>query len=219
MAENKKSFLLYCDIIHTVKKLSNEQAGKLLKHILSYVNDENPETDELVIDLVFEPIKQQLKRDLKRYKSICERNKDNGSKGGRPKIDITQNNPNKPSGLITNPNNPDEPDKDNDIDIDIDKDIRIQFESFWNLYDKKIGDKEKLLTKWKKLKQSEKDIIFKTLPEYVKATEKKFRKNPETYFNNKAWNDEIILKTDNQNGNRHRQVSAVVGGSQGTSTL
>ena len=46
MAENKKSFLLYCDIIHTIQQLSDEQAGNLFKHILQYVNDENPSTDE-----------------------------------------------------------------------------------------------------------------------------------------------------------------------------
>ena len=28
MADNKKSFLLYCDLIHTVQKLSDDQAGK-----------------------------------------------------------------------------------------------------------------------------------------------------------------------------------------------
>ena len=36
-------------------------------HILEYVNDENPVTDDLIIEIAFEPIKQQLKRDLKRY--------------------------------------------------------------------------------------------------------------------------------------------------------
>jgi hypothetical protein len=115
MAENKKSFLLYCDIIHTVKKLTDEQAGKLFKHILSYVNDEDPTTDDILLDLVFEPIKQSLKRDLKRYESICNRNQINGAKGGRP---IKK--PKKPTGLKNNPNNPEEPKKpDSDIDSDI----------------------------------------------------------------------------------------------------
>jgi hypothetical protein len=43
MAKNKKSFVLYCDLIHTIEKLSNEQAGELFKHILRYVNDKDPE--------------------------------------------------------------------------------------------------------------------------------------------------------------------------------
>lgn len=64
MAENKKSFLLYCDLIHTIEKMPNEKAGELFKHILQYVNDKNPTTDDLIIQLTFEPIRQQLKRDL-----------------------------------------------------------------------------------------------------------------------------------------------------------
>ena len=72
MAQGKKSFLLYCDIQSTIKKLSDENAGKLFKIILSYVNDENPVVDDMLLDLVFEPIKLQLKRDLRRYESIVE---------------------------------------------------------------------------------------------------------------------------------------------------
>jgi hypothetical protein len=70
MAENKKSFLLYCDLIHTVSKMPNDKAGELFKHILEYVNDENPETDDLIIKLTFEPIKQQLKRDLGKWSEM-----------------------------------------------------------------------------------------------------------------------------------------------------
>ncbi len=67
MADGKKGFVLYADLIHTVSKLPDDKAGQLLKHILSYVNDENPETDDIIISIAFEPIKQQLKRDLKKY--------------------------------------------------------------------------------------------------------------------------------------------------------
>jgi len=84
MAEGKKSFLLYVDIYHTVKKLSDEQAGKLFKHILSYVNDENPEIEDLILQVAFEPIKQQLKRDLKHWESICKVRSESGKMGGRP---------------------------------------------------------------------------------------------------------------------------------------
>ena len=146
MATDKNSFLLYCDIIYTIKKLSNEKAGILFKHILSYVNDENPETDDEIIELVFEPIKQSLKRDLRRYEGICQRNKVNGAKGGRPVKSTDANIPKKPTGLINNPNNPSEPkkadsdsDSDSVIDIDIDidikkiKDKKIKYAEFVNM--------------------------------------------------------------------------------------
>lgn len=80
MAENKKGFVLYCDLIHTINKMPNDKAGELFKHILSYVNDKNPSTDDLVIELTFEPIKQQLKRDLVKYEGIRERNSANARK-------------------------------------------------------------------------------------------------------------------------------------------
>ncbi len=67
MAKDKKSFLLYCDLIHTVEHMPSEKAGDLFKHILKYVNDENPITDDLIVKLTFEPIKQSLKRDLLKW--------------------------------------------------------------------------------------------------------------------------------------------------------
>jgi hypothetical protein len=67
MAENKKSFLLYCDLIHTIEKMPDDKAGQLLKHILRYVNDLNPITDDLITQLTFEPIRQSLKRDLLKW--------------------------------------------------------------------------------------------------------------------------------------------------------
>ena len=78
MAEDKKSFLLYCDLIHTIEKLPNDKAGELFKHILAYVNDKNPQTDDLIINITFEPIKQQLKRDLIKYMNIRDKRQQAG---------------------------------------------------------------------------------------------------------------------------------------------
>lgn len=80
MAKDKKSFILYCDIIHTVEQLNDVDAGKLFKHILRYVNDLNPEADDIITKIAFEPIKQQLKRDLKKYERLCSQNVDNAKK-------------------------------------------------------------------------------------------------------------------------------------------
>jgi uncharacterized phage protein (TIGR02220 family) len=79
MAKDKKSFLLYVDLIHTIEKLTDEQAGKLFKHVLRYVNDKNPESDQFT-EVVFEPIKQTLKRDLEKYEGIRQRNSENAKK-------------------------------------------------------------------------------------------------------------------------------------------
>ncbi len=74
MAENKKSVLLYCDLIHTVEKLDDATAGQLFKHYLRYINDQNPTPQNPIVDIAFEPIKQSLKRDLVKWEQIkCKR--------------------------------------------------------------------------------------------------------------------------------------------------
>ena len=67
MAKDKKSFILYVDQKDLWNKLPDDIAGKLIKHIYSYVSDENPTSKDLIIEIAFEPIKQQLKRDLKLF--------------------------------------------------------------------------------------------------------------------------------------------------------
>lgn len=70
----------------------------------------------------------------------------------------------------------------------------VAFDLFWNLYDKKT-DRDKCESKWNKLKPEERELIVANLPLYVKSTpDKQYRKNPETYLNQKGWLHEIILK-------------------------
>ena len=89
--------------------------------------------------------------------------------------------------------------------------VQNEFERFWNEYDKKVG-KEKSIRLWKKLKVSEKEEIFKTLPEYIKSKPiKQYRKSPEVYLRNKVWQDEIIPYTDNNN-NQSKPVPEVYKG-------
>jgi uncharacterized phage protein (TIGR02220 family) len=116
MAKDKKSFLLYADLIHTIEKLNDEQAGKLFKHVLRYVNDQHPESDQFT-EVVFEPIKQTLKRDLEKYEGIRQRNSENAKK--RWDATACDRIPNMPA-LTKNADN----DSVNDNDINI-----IDFES------------------------------------------------------------------------------------------
>ena len=187
MAKEKKSFVAYCDWLESFEELTDEEAGRLVKHLFRYVNDKNPEAPDRLTKMCFIPIKQALKRDLNKYENIRERNIENGKKGGRPK---------KPTGLSGLKEKPKKAVNVNDNvnDNEINKKIESSFETFWNLYDKKV-DRKKSLEKWKNLKQSERDEIIEKTPDYVKANpEIKYRKNPVTFFNNRSWEDEIIKK-------------------------
>lgn len=72
MAENKKSFIAYADWKGMFEALPDEIAGKLIKHVFAYVNDENPTTDNFIINALFEQIKSTLKRDLVKWESQRE---------------------------------------------------------------------------------------------------------------------------------------------------
>lgn len=80
--EGKKSFVLYTDQREVFDELSDEDAGRLIKHIFSYVNDENPSTDDLLLKVAFLPIKTQLKRDLKIWDEKKLQRAEAGRKGG-----------------------------------------------------------------------------------------------------------------------------------------
>jgi uncharacterized phage protein (TIGR02220 family) len=81
MAKDKKSFILYVDQKDLWNKLPDEIAGKLIKHIYSYVSDENPTSKDLIIEIAFEPIKQQLKRDLKLFEEKRVKRSEAGKEG------------------------------------------------------------------------------------------------------------------------------------------
>ena len=72
------------------------------------------------------------------------------------------------------------------------------FEDFWDLYNKKTGNKTLIKPKFDKLPQSVKENIMNYLPEYIESTpDKTYRKNPQTFLNNKAWQDELIKYNSN----------------------
>ena len=88
MAENKKSFVLYTDSQGLINQLPDDIAGRLIKHIYAYVNDENPITDELLLNIAFEPIKMQLKRDLIKWVDIKETKSNSGNLGNLKRYNI-----------------------------------------------------------------------------------------------------------------------------------
>ena len=104
MAKDKKSFVLYSDQKELFDHLSDEMAGRLIKHIFAYVNDENPESEDIIINLAFTPIKQQLKRDLKKFEKIKEARSEAGKIGMKKRWSDNQNitNDNKALQTITN---------------------------------------------------------------------------------------------------------------------
>ena len=130
----------------------------------------------------------RLKEEIEKRANFTESRRNNGFKGGRPKAS------DKPSGYPIGYPTPNLMENENE-NVNEDKNINIDFDFFWNDYDKKVGDKQKLKSKWNKLSDRERDQIMEYLPLYIEAVpDKQFRKNPETFLNNKSWLDEIVKR-------------------------
>lgn len=164
MAKDKNSFLIYCDIIHTVDKLDDLQAGKLFKHLLKYVNDQNPIAEDIVTEIAFEPIRQSLNRDLIKYESIRERNSENAKKRWNatasdriPKV----------------PNNTKNADSVSDSDSVISKDIytKQKFSFLSALIEN--GFDEKLSKEWMQVRKQKQAVNTETaFNKFIKQVEK-----------------------------------------------
>jgi uncharacterized protein YdaU (DUF1376 family) len=71
--------------------------------------------------------------------------------------------------------------------------INIPFSDFWNLYDHKVGGRDKTEKKWNRLKAQERVAIMAHVPDFVRSKpDKQFRPHPATYLNQRRWEDEII---------------------------
>lgn len=70
------------------------------------------------------------------------------------------------------------------------------FARAWDLYQKKVGCKEKLEKKWNSMSQKDRKAAIEYIPLYViSQPDKQYRKNFQTFLNQRAWEDEIIGDT------------------------
>jgi len=203
----KKSFLLYTDQIEIFKALSDDQRGALIMHVFDYnMNGHTiPDISDPVLSMAFTAIKMSMDRDIEKYDSIVERNRINGLLGGRPPKE-----PKKPSGLINNPKNPEEPKKaDSDSGSGSGsekpkkrkKEYSQQFLEFYQAYPNHSA-KAEAYKAWNKI--DGKGELLPTMLQSIKdqAAHKIRLKdrgefcpewpNPSTWLNQARWEDEVM---------------------------
>lgn len=189
----KTSFILHMDSLSVLDELTNEQSGILFKAIKDFNSGIEPELD-FAMKMCFIPFKNQFTRDFEKYEIKCEKNRENGKFGGRPKKTETEKTDmvsEKPNQTESNPKNHDK-EKESESEKESEKENdRILFEIFWNIFDKKV-DKVKCFKVWKKIHKHKRSFIQEKARKYVLTTpDVKFRKNPLTWLNGECWNDEI----------------------------
>ena len=201
MAENKKSFILYSDLLKSIEHLTNEEKGILFNHLLLYVNDQNPILEDRLILTAWKPIELQLKRDLIKFEEVRGKRSDAGKESARLRAlkIVEQNTTNSTSVKSVKQRSTNSTDSVNDnVNVNDNEIKKTYFDIFWSLYDKKV-ERKSCFNKFMKLDLEVIEKIINVVPFYVKSTpEVKYRKNPETWINGECWNDEIKETTTEQ---------------------
>ena len=81
---DKQGFMVYRTWSPIIKSISDEAAGKLFKACMRHQDGEDVAIDDPVLNGVFQMMTRAFDIDAKKYAERCEKNAENGKKGGRP---------------------------------------------------------------------------------------------------------------------------------------
>lgn len=204
MAEGKKSIILYVDLIHTLRKLTDVQRGQLMLTIFEYVNDLNPVVNDPIIDVVFEPIKHQLKRDLKKYEAKKKQWSDAGKASAEARKNKSKRKPTDVNGSKQTPTVLTVTVNDSvNVNVNVNGNINDIFNYFWDYYHEitRINktDKVPAFNHFKKLSVAEMEKAINTIRIYFNSlNDKKYCKKARTYLSDKNFNDEYHSSEENK---------------------
>lgn len=194
---DKKSFILYGDFAELFGLLSFEDRGRLITAIFNHesAGEAGVELPDAA-KMAFVCIKNTLDRDRAAYEEKCEKNAENGRKGGRPRkaatspaeakkpvrVEIPDGTPKKPAERL--------------VAV-----VDDGFEAWWKEYPKKVG-KGDARRSWGKIKPGKalQETMLKTLraareSDQWKADGGKYIPNPSTWLNQERWSDDVSTYT------------------------
>lgn len=195
----------YFSYLDNIKRLTMEERGQLFTAITLYARDgETPDGMSERVEIAFDAIQAQIDRDSAEYEARCERNRANGSKGGRPAENRTVNvETQKTERLFSVPKKPKEKEKDKEKDKDKEKERGISpakpkrddqdFEQFWNAYPNKRS-KEDARRAWDK-QRPDLGVCLRAVKEQMKSRQwtddgGRYIPYPATWINRHQWEDE-----------------------------
>lgn len=111
----KDSYIMHCDYDSHFELLTDAELGRLIRDVNSYVKSgilPQYSKKERVLNMAFSFMKTNIDIETEKYLKKCEKNKENGQKGGRPR------NPKKPNGFDEKPEEPKKADTDTNTDTD-----------------------------------------------------------------------------------------------------
>ena len=101
---SKDSFIAYFEWEDNCEDLTDEEFGKLMRAVFQYAKKGlKPTFSDRTMKACWKPIMQAVKRTQDSYDAKCEKNRENGKKGGRPKKTEEHEKTEKANGFFENP--------------------------------------------------------------------------------------------------------------------
>lgn len=114
----RNSFIFYKGWREAIKDLPDDVRLEIYESIIEYATTGNHQGLKPMANIAFNFIKLDIDKDIEKWLSTVERNRNNGSKGGRPRSENPKNpqEARKPSGIFGKPQEPQKADNDNEYD-------------------------------------------------------------------------------------------------------
>ena len=199
---------LFTDFGATFDLLSDAEAGRLIKAILHYANGQEA-TLTGQERLVYAMLKTQIDRDAASYQQFCDKQRENGSKGGRPKKPTeTQENPNNPT-VISKTQKSQDKEKEKEEEKEENKENKKRdiahekakaqlelFNQFWAAYPRKTA-KQDAVKAFAKLNATPEllEIMLKAIEKQMVShqwSDPQYIPHPATWLNGHRWEDEVV---------------------------
>lgn len=207
MMSNMKGIIIYMSYFDDFEDLTDEQVGKFIKGLKSFVEGEKVIFDDLKLEGYWLGKKRDFEIMLNNYNTKVDTNRENGKKGGRPsKTQSVKQEPNitqethsviqEPTETQPNPQNLKESDKDIVISLSNDKDACFKhlggYGKFLETFPlTKVRNQDEGKVIWDSYSQDEKQQIFRHLKMYVKDMTDKlqvnYMKNSFAYLESELW--------------------------------
>lgn len=219
MAEEKRSFVLYCAYREQLALLTDEERGRLLMALFDYCESKTvPELQGMPL-MAFAFIKAQIDRDSEKYDKTVQARREAGRKGGKAtKKAEKQTQAKQAFALLDNQTEAPQsestadfpPAEKPDAEIAPKKDVHAErFIEFWSVYPKKVG-KGAAEKAWSKIKpNAELHLKILSAIERQKMSEQWLRDNgqyipnPATWLNQRRWEDELQEANPARGGYRY----------------
>lgn len=192
MAENKNSFIIYIDWKQDFEFLTNEEAGKLIKHLLQFASDENPslENEDRLLQFAAQKMKALMKKDLKKYEAVVQKRAEAGKKGGvnSGKSRTSKQNEAKQANALIPKQNERDNDNDNDNDILLEKESKYDDDARAEIFDE-IENAKNFLKSKKQIQMDRLAMKYNLSPEHLHLKIDEFIEKKFDWEEN-TWKDE-----------------------------